>query len=171
MTLSIIKRIINNDDISYHIYNLYLIEKYFDDNDINKQINLFLNYFINKKDYWFIILNKIKFKQLSLTSLMKIERLFINDEIIKFILSKNPNIIRILTNKYRNNELIIEKLCYYNSFYFKFASPTLKVNIKFILRLLDINIYVYFYIDDNLKLNKEIIKKIREINPTILLLI
>ena len=45
MTLSIIKRIINNDDISYHIYNLYLIEKYFDDNDINKQINL--NFKIN----------------------------------------------------------------------------------------------------------------------------
>lgn len=66
--------------------------------------------------------------------------------------------------------MIIKDLCYYNSYYFKYASATLKFNINFILKLLDINIYIYFFIDENLKSNNEIIAKIKKINPFILLL-
>jgi len=169
MTLSIIKQIINNDDISYHIYNLYLIEKIINNNNlnINKKINLFLNYFKNKKDYWSII-----FKYLNINKIEKsIKRLIINDEILKILINKNPDIIKILDNKYRNNEVIISKLCYHSSYYFKYASESLKNNINFILKLLEINIYIYFYIDDRIKYNIDIIKKIKKLNPFILVLL
>lgn len=168
MTLSFIKKIITNDDISLHIYNIYLIIKYYKSNNINlnKKINLFINYFLNKRDYWHLIFNYWNLNKID----NSIEKIIVNEEILKIIINKNPNIIRILNNKYRNNELIIKELCYYNSYYFKYASQSLKFNINFILKLLEINIYIYFFIDDTLKLNKDIISKINKINPFILFL-
>ncbi len=165
---TIIKKIINNDDIANHIYNLYLITVYYnkDYKDMDKQINLFLNYFINKKEYWVLIFNNWKFTKIT----KNIQKLIINDDILRIIINKNPNVIRVLNNDIRNNEMIIKDLCYYNSYYFKYASATLKFNINFILKLLDINIYIYFFIDENLKSNNEIIAKIKKINPFILLL-
>lgn len=165
--LCIIKKIIKNDDIATHIYNLYLISKYFKGtvNDINS--NLFLNYFRNKKDYWNLIFENLNLNKID----NNINRLIINDDILKIIIKKNPNIIRILDNHHRNNEIIIQDLCRYNSYFFKYASTTLKFNIAFILKLLEINIFIYFFIDDKLKSNKEIIEKIKKINPFILLLI
>lgn len=168
MTLYLIKIIIKNDDIADNIYNYYLINKYYNNNGkiTNKKINLFLNYFINKKEYWLTIFNYLDFSKFN----NDIKRLIVNEEILKIILNKNPNIIRLLDNNYRNNEMIIKELCYFNSYYFKYASPSLKFNINFILKLLDINIYIYFFIDDNLKSNIDIITKIKKINPFILLL-
>jgi len=167
MTLYLIKIIIKNDDIADNIYNYYLINKYYNNNGkiTNKKINLFLNYFINKKEYWLTIFNYLDFSKFN----NDIKRLIVNEEILKIILNKNPNIIRLLDNNYRNNEMIIKELCYSNSYYFKYASPSLKFNINFILKLLDINIYIYFFIDDNLKSNIDIITKIKKINPFILL--
>ena len=67
--------------------------------------------------------------------------------------------------------MIIKEVCYFNSYYFKYASNELKFNIKFILKLLEINIYIYFFIDETLKTNIEINKKIKKINPLILNLV
>lgn len=167
-TQTTISLFIKNDDVANHIYNLYLIEKYFNNRNIdnNLKINLFLNYFKTKKDYWYIIFDYFNFNKID----NSLERLLINDEILKIIINKNPNIIRILNNTYRNNELIIKELCYINSYYFKYASSKLKLNINFIMKLLDINIYIYFFIDEKLKTNNDIISKIKKINPYILLL-
>lgn len=166
--LCIVKKIIKNDDIAVHIYNLYLISKYFKGKVVNNtNTNLFLNYFRNKKDYWKLIFENLNFNKID----NSINRLIINDDILQIIIKKNPNIIRILDNCHRNNEIVIQDLCRKNSYFFKYASSGLKININFILKLLEINIFIYFFIDDNLKSNKEIIQKIKKINPFILLLI
>lgn len=164
--LCIIKKIIKNDDIAHHIYNLYLIKKYFQGTVNDTNINLFLNYFKNKRDYWNFIFSSLNFNKIDIS----IKRLIINDEILKIIIHKNPNIIRILDNHHRNNEMVIREVCYNNSYFFKYASPALKFNINFILKLLEINSFIYFFIDDKLKSNNDIIEKIKKINPFILFL-
>ena len=164
--LCIIKKIIKNDDIANHIYNLYLIKKYFHGSINDKIINLFLNYFKNKRDYWSLIFESLNLNKVD----ENIKRLIINDEILMIIIRKNPHIIRILDRNHRNDEMIISEVCHNKSYLFKYASPSLRFNIKFILKLLEIDEYIYFFIDDKLKSNIDIIEKIKKINPFILFL-
>lgn len=166
MVYSLIKTIIKNEDVSLHIYNYYLILKYFKNKELTKKrINLFLNYFKNKSEYYDFIIDNIY-----ITSNL-IRKIIINDEILTKIIRKYPNAIKYLDDKYKNNEIIIKEVCYYNSSYFKYASNELKLNINFILKLLEINIYIYFFIDETLKTNIAIHKKIKSLNPFILKLL
>jgi len=166
MVLCLIKTIIKNEDISLHIYNYYLILKYFKNKELTKKrVNLFLNYFKNKTEYYDLIINNIYI------SSNIIRKIIINKDILIKIIKKHPNVIQFLDDNHKNNELIIKHVCYYNSSYFKYASNELKYNINFILKLLEINIYIYFFIDDNLKTNSDIYKKIKSLNPFILKLI
>lgn len=165
MTLSIIKRIINNDDIAVHIYNYYLILKYYKNKELTKKrINLFLNYFKDKSEYYDFIIDNIQFNN-------SINKIIVNDIILNKIIKKYPNVIKYLDYNYKNNEMIIKEVCHNNSYYFKYASNELKFNITFILKLLEINIYIYFFIDETLKTNIDINKKIKNINPFILSLV
>jgi hypothetical protein len=166
MVLCLIKNIIKNDDVSLHIYNLYLIIKYYKNKELNKKrINLFLNYFKNKPEYYDFI-----FDNLHISSNL-IRKIIVNTEILDIIIKKHPNVIKYLDDNYKNNEIIIKQVCYHNSSYFKYASDELKFNIGFILKLLEINIYIYFFIDETLKHNIDINKKIKSLNPFILSLI
>jgi hypothetical protein len=166
MVYSLIKTIIKNEDVALHIYNYYLIIKYFKNKELTKKrINLFLNYFKNKSEYYDYIIDNIY-----ITSNL-IRKIIINDEILTKIIRKYPNAIKYLDDKYKNNEIIIKEVCYYNSSYFKYASNELKFNINFILKLLEINIYIYFFIDETLKTNIAIHKKIKSLNPFILKLL
>jgi len=166
MVYSLIKTIIKNEDVALHIYNYYLILKYFKNKELTKKrINLFLNYFKNKSEYYDFIIDNIY-----ITSNL-IRKIIINDEILTKIIRKYPNAIKYLDDKYKNNEIIIKEVCYYNSSYFKYASNELKLNINFILKLLEINIYIYFFIDETLKTNIAIHKKIKSLNPFILKLL
>lgn len=166
MVYSLIKTIIKNDDIALHIYNYYLIIKYFKNKELTKKrINLFLNYFKTKTEYYDFIIDNIY-----ITSNI-IKKIIVNDLILVKIIKKHPNVIKFLDEKDKNNEMIIKEVCYYNSYYFKYASNELKLNINFILKLLEINIYVYFFIDETLRTNIDINKKIKALNPFILNLI
>jgi len=166
MVLCLIKNIIKNDDVSLHIYNLYLIIKYYKNKELNKKrINLFLNHFKNKPEYYDFI-----FDNLHISSNL-IRKIIVNTEILDIIIKKHPNVIKYLDDNYKNNEIVIKKVCYHNSSYFKYASNELKFNIAFILKLLEINIYIYFFIDETLKHNIDINKKIKSLNPFILNLI
>ena len=48
--LMILKKLFNNNDVINHIYDLYLIDKYFDKNINNKSIQLFKKRFINNNE-------------------------------------------------------------------------------------------------------------------------
>ncbi len=166
MVYCLIKIIIKNEDVALHIYNYYLIMKYFKNKELTKKrINLFLNYFKNKPEYYDFIIDNIY-----ITSNI-IRKIIINDTILTKIIKKYPNAIKFLDDKDKNNEIVIKEVCYYNSSYFKYASNELKFNINFILKLLEINIYIYFFIDETLKTNSDINKKIKMINPFILNLV
>lgn len=166
MVLCLIKNIIFNDDVSLHIYNLYLIIKYYKNKELNKKrINLFINYFKNKPEYYDFIFDNIHI------SSNLIRKIIVNTEILDIIIKKHPNVIKYLDDNYKNNEIVIKQVCYHNSSYFKYASNELKFNISFILKLLEINIYIYFFIDETLKHNIDINKKIKSLNPFILNLI
>jgi hypothetical protein len=166
MILYLIKKIIKNDDIAYHIYNLYIISKKFERGTLTlSNTKLFLDKYIKDEYYTNIILNKINFK--NNFNIINIKKLFINDDIIIKILKYNPAIIKHLDYKYKNNPIIINNICLYNSYYFKFASNNLKNDINFIINLLDINFFIYFFIDDELKKNKDIIIKINKSYPII----
>jgi len=166
MVLHLIKKKIKNDDIALHIYNLYLISKYYEKGLLTEHnTNLFLFKFSNDEYYTNLILSKINFNNYNNNNYIK--KIITNENIALKILIKNPNIIKNLDYTYKNNKTIISNICLNNSYYFKFASKELKNNINFILYLLEINIFIYFFIDDNLKNNNDIIKIIK-INPLII---
>jgi len=166
MILTLIKKIINNDDIAIHIYNIYLIKKNYNNGLLNlNNTNLILNRFINDNYYINLIIEKINFKN-NIYNIYLIKKILNKNEmIINKIIKKYPLIIKDLDFKYRNNPNIIKDICFYNSYYFKFASNNLKKDVNFIINLLDINIFIYFFIDDNLKKNKDIVKKINNCYP------
>ena len=54
----ILKKIINNDDIIDKIYNIYIIDKYYNEKLTNKSIKLFKNKYMNDNYYTNIIINE-----------------------------------------------------------------------------------------------------------------
>ena len=128
MSLTIINEIIKNQDVSLHIYNYYLIFKYFRNKDLTKKnLYLFLNYFKNKSEYYDLIIDIVHIDS------PIVKRMIVNDLILGKMIKKHPYIIKYLDDNYKNNEMIIKEVCYFNSYYFKYASNELKYNIKLIL--------------------------------------
>jgi|LakMenEpi03Aug12_release.lakeMendotaPanAssembly.Ray.scaffolds.fasta_scaffold92444_4 hypothetical protein len=166
MSLIIINEIIKNQDIALHIYNYYLILKHFKNKELTKKrLNLFLNYFKDKPEYYDVIIDYLHFDN------PYVKKMIVNDLILEKIIKKHPYVIKYMDDTYKNNEMVIKEACYFNSYYFKYASNELKINIKFILKLLEVNIFVYFFIDEKIRTNNEIYEKIKKINPLLLGLI
>jgi len=163
----LINKKFTNIDISEHIYNFYLILKYFNGYLNTYNTNLFLTRFIDNDFYTNMILDRLDYR--NNFNIYYLKKLFNNEKIITKILNKMPLIISHLNYAYRNNENIIKNLCSKDIYLFRYASNSLKTNIDFILKMLDLNINIYLYIDENLKSNFEIALKAVKKNPHILI--
>ena len=158
----------NNIDISEHIYNFYLIAKYFNNGSLNNyNTYLFIDKFINNESYVDFILSKINFK--NMLNIYFLEKLFINKEVMFKILNKMPSIIKYLKYNYRNDKDIITSVCIKDIHLFKYASHDIKNNDDFILHMIDININTFLYLDEEKKGKYEIALRAIKKNPNIIL--
>lgn len=157
----------SNVDISEHIYNFYLILKYFNGYLNTYNTNLFLIRFIDNDYYANLILDRIDYN--NSFNIYYLKKLLNGEKMVFKVLNKMPLIISHLNYNYRNNEKIMSNLCSNDVYLFKHASHNLKTNIDFILKMIDLNINIYLYIDENLKANYDIALKAVIKNPHILI--
>ena len=106
--LMILKKLFNNNDIINHIYDLYLIDIYFNKNINNKSIQLFKKRFINNNE---IIDKIVKTIKPNYFNIINIKKLLLTEEITLKFLDKMPIIIKYLNYNYKNNKELILSIC------------------------------------------------------------
>jgi hypothetical protein len=147
----LMKKFNKNMDIIDHIYNFYLIDKYFGQTTINnKSIQLFKNKFINDKINIERIINIINPNYLNI---YYIKKLLLSDELTFKFLEKMPVLIKFLNYNYKNNKELILSICKIDKTLIKYASNELKSDIDFIDKMIDIYPASIYYAKKELRDN------------------
>jgi hypothetical protein len=147
----LMKKFNKNMDIIDHIYNFYLIDKYFGQKTINnKSIQLFKNKFINDKENIERIINIINPNYLNIYF---IKKLLLSDELTFKFLEKMPILIKFLNYNYKNNKELILSICKIDKTLIKYASNELKSDIDFIDKMIDIYPASIYYAKKELRDN------------------
>jgi len=154
--LMILMKKFNNMDIIKHIYDLYLIDKYFSENLNNKSIQLYKNKFMNT-NYSNIIINKINYNYLSLHFIKKL--VIIDNTLTLRFLDKIPILIKYLDYSYKNNEEVFIKIIRKDNSLIKYASQELKGNREFIGKMIDVYPASIYYAKKELKDDYELALK------------
>jgi hypothetical protein len=154
--LMILMKKFNNMDVIKHIYDLYLIDKYFDKNINYKSIQLFKNRFINDIDK---IDKIVKIIKPNYFNIINIKKLLLTDEITIKFLEKMPIIIKYLNYNYKNNKELILSICKKDETLIKYASNELKSDIDFIDKMIDIYPASIYYANKELKDNYDLALK------------
>jgi len=131
--LMILKKLFNNDIINY-IYDIYLIDKYFEKNINNISIQLFKKRFINNNNNIDKIIKTIK---PTYFNIINIKKLLLTDEITFKFLEQMPILIKDLSYKYKNNKELILLICKKDKSLIKYASQELKSDKDFINKMID----------------------------------
>ena len=148
--LMILKKLFNNNDIINNIYDIYLIDKYFDKNINNKSIQLFKNRFINDEEK---IDKIVKIIKPNYFNIINIKKLLLTEEITLKFLEKMPIIIKYLNYNYKNNKELILSICKKDESLIKYASHELKSDKDFIDKMIDIYPASIYYAEKELKDN------------------
>lgn len=146
----ILKKIINNDDIIDNIFNMYIIDKYFNKKLTNKSIKLFKNKYSKDNYYTDMIINMIKPNYFNI---YYIKQLLITNDITLKIIEKTPIIIKSLSYEYKNNKQILLSICKKDYSLIKYASHELKANYNFINEMINIYPASIYYASNELKDN------------------
>lgn len=146
----ILKKIINNDDIIEKIFNIYMIDKYYNKNLSNKSIYFFKTKYSNSNYYTNIIINMIKPNYFNIHY---IKQLLITEEISIKIINKIPILIKNLSYKYKNDKDLMLSICKKDNSLIKYASYELKNNNDFMNKMIDIFPASIYYASNELKDN------------------
>jgi hypothetical protein len=158
--LMILKKLINNNDIINYIYDIYLIDKYFNKNINNKSIQLFKNRFINNYETIDKIVKTIKPNYFNI---INIKKLLITEEITIKFLEQIPILIKNLSYNYKNNKELILLICKKDETMIKYASNELKSDKDFINKMIDIYPASIYYAKKELRDDFELaIKAVRK---------
>jgi len=131
------------------------------------QNGLLLKYASKKKqDNYDIVFEAVQQNVLALK--FSSDKLLNNKKIISKAISENKKenynnmeiILKYVPEKLRETKYIIFDAIQYNAKEFKYASNNLKNDIKFILKCIKRNMYIYFYLSDSLKKNPVIFREL-----------
>ena len=118
-----LRKKINNNDIVEKIFNIYIIDKYYNNNLTNTSVKLIKNKYSKDVYYTNNIINTIK---PSYSNIYFIKQMLISNEIILKFTDKIPILIKSISYKYKNNKELLLSICKKDNSLIKYASYELK---------------------------------------------